>query len=99
MVTKSTANNANNALNILPESVSTAVDNNEKYLSFSLVFAIMIMGNLVKVIGTDGFVLYTYTLQDTATARAVFNELATRLKNFYRQEEIYTTDSLTFRMK
>lgn len=99
MVTQNTANNANNALNILPEVANTAVDNDEKYLSFSLVFAIMIMGNLVKLIGTDGFVLYTYTLQDAATARAVFNELATRLKNFYRQEEIYTTDTLIFRMK
>lgn len=45
MVTKNTANNANNALNILPESASTAVDNDEKYLYFSLVFAITIMGN------------------------------------------------------
>lgn len=99
MVTKNTANNANNALNILPESASTAVDNDEKYLSFALVLAITIMGNLVKLIGTDGFVLYTYTLQDTATARAVFNELARRLKNFNRQEEVYTTDYLTFRMK
>ncbi|WP_250220642.1 hypothetical protein, partial [Escherichia coli] len=99
MVTKNTENNANNALNILPESASTAVDNDEKYLSFALVLAITIMGNLVKLIGTDGFILYTYTLQDTATARAVFNELARRLKNFNRQEEVYTTDSLTFRMK
>ncbi|EFE6986062.1 hypothetical protein [Escherichia coli] len=99
MVTKNTENNANNALNILPESASTAVDNDEKYLSFALVLAITIMDNLVKLIGTDGFVLYTYTLQDTATARAVFNELARRLKNFNRQEEVYTTDYLTFRMK
>lgn len=99
MVTKNTANNANNALNILPEAANTAVDNDEKYLSFALVLAITIMDNLVKLIGTDGFVLYTYTLQDTATARAVFNELARRLKNFNRQEEVYTTDSLTFRMK
>lgn len=76
MVTKNTANNANNALNILPEAANTAVDNDEKYLSFALVLAITIMDNLVKLIGTDGFVLYTYTLQDTATARAVFNELA-----------------------
>ena len=96
MVTKNTANNANNALNILPEAANTAVDNDEKYLSFALVLAITIMDNLVKLIGTDGFVLYTYTLQDTATARAVFNELARRLKNFNRQEEVYTTDSLTF---
>ncbi|MCZ5561720.1 hypothetical protein O5463_09620 [Escherichia coli] len=87
MVTKNTANNANNALNILPEAANTAVDNDEKYLSFALVLAITIMDNLVKLIGTDGFVLYTYTLQDTATARAVFNELARRLKNFNRQEE------------
>ena len=99
MVTKNTENNANNALNIIPESASTAVDNDEKYLSFALVLAITIMDNLVKLIGTDGFVLYTYTLQDTATARAVFNELARRLKNFNRQEEVYTTDYLTFRMK
>ena len=75
MVTKNTENNANNALNIIPESASTAVDNDEKYLSFALVLSITIMDNLVKLIGTDGFVLYTYTLQDTATARAVFNEL------------------------
>ena len=99
MVTKNTENNANNALNIIPESASTAVDNDEKYLSFALVLAITIMDNLVKLIGTDGFVLYTYTLQDTATARAVFNELARRLKKFNRQEEVYTTDYLTFRMK
>lgn len=99
MVTKNTENNANNALSIIPESASTAVDNDEKYLSFALVLAITIIGNLVKLIGTDGFVLYTYTLQDTATARAVFNELARRLKNFSRQEEIYTTDALAFRMK
>lgn len=59
MVTKNTENNANNALNILPESASTAVDNDEKYLSFALVLAITIMDNLVKLIGTDGFVLYT----------------------------------------
>ncbi|MDA6935046.1 hypothetical protein OSL75_22940 [Escherichia coli] len=65
MVTKNTANNANNALNILPEAANTAVDNDEKYLSFALVLAITIMDNLVKLIGTDGFVLYTYTLQDT----------------------------------
>ena len=57
MVTKNTENNANNALNILPESASTAVDNDEKYLSFALVLAITIMDNLVKLIGTDGFVL------------------------------------------
>lgn len=82
MVTKNTANNANNALNILPEAANTAVDNDEKYLSFALVPAITIMGNLVKLIGTDGFVLYTYTLQDTATARAVFNELARASQKF-----------------
>lgn len=64
MVTKNTENNANNALSIIPESASTAVDNDEKYLSFALVLAITIIGNLVKLIGTDGFVLYTYTLQD-----------------------------------
>lgn len=49
MVTKNTENNANNALNIIPESASTAVDNDEKYLSFALVLAITIMDNLGKV--------------------------------------------------
>ncbi|RXC57363.1 hypothetical protein EPS68_14300, partial [Escherichia coli] len=97
MVTKNTENNANNALNIIPESASTAVDNDEKYLSFALVLSITIMDNLVKLIGTDGFVLYTYTLQDTATARAVFNELARRLKNTRCQQDIYPTAALTLR--
>ncbi|STL92109.1 Uncharacterised protein [Escherichia coli] len=72
MVTKNTENNANNALNIIPESASTAVDNDEKYLSFALVLAITIMDNLVKLIGTDGFVLYTYTLQDTGYCSCCF---------------------------
>lgn len=43
MVTKNTENNANNALNIIPESASTAVDNDEKYLSFALVLAMVMI--------------------------------------------------------
>ncbi|EHP0861474.1 hypothetical protein KNZ39_003026 [Escherichia coli] len=101
MVTKNTTNknDNNDILNTLPASLEIVVDNDEKYLTFSLVFALMIMGATVRLYGTDGFVLYTYVMQDTVQARDVFDELVTRFKNFFRLEEVYTTDTFAFRMK
>ena len=86
-------------LNILPESHTIAVDNNEKYASFSLVFAVVLTGTSVRLVDTNGFKLYSYQLQDSQESKIIYRELVKRLKMMFPQDNIHELPTMAFRMK
>lgn len=86
-------------LKILPESHTIAVDNNEKYASFSLVFAVVLTGTSVRLVDTNGFKLYSYQLQDSQESGIIYRELVKRLKMMFPQDNIHELPTMAFRMK
>ncbi|BBE77001.1 MULTISPECIES: hypothetical protein [Phytobacter] len=83
---------------MLPASPAVAVDNDEKYIPFLMIFAVQLIGSCISLINLGGYTAYTYKMQTPALAKAGYDKLAKRFAKALPQENLYTLSDTIFRI-
>lgn len=83
---------------MLPDSPAVAVDNDDKYIPFLMIFAVQLIGSCISLLNLEGYTVYTYKMQTPALAKTCYDELAKRFAKALPQENLYTLSDTIFRI-
>ncbi|MFV4847300.1 hypothetical protein ACNJKD_13450 [Edwardsiella tarda] len=83
---------------MLPDSPAVAVDNDEKYIPFLMIFAVKLVDLCISLINLEGYTVYIYKMPTPALAKAFYDEVAKRFAKALPQENLYSLSDTIFQI-